>query len=425
MSSPRRRVPSRAPARRRPIGPMDVVWAVPRLLQRILQPRLLDRYVMGELVGPLIFGWTLFIVLFVFSLNLYKLAQLVAAGAPVLVVGEMLWLRVVLSSVYCLPMAMLLAGLMAFGRLSGENELIAMQASGIRNIRVVWNAFLLGLLVSFAGLAINEYALPPAGKKLHYIEDLVKALVQGKVMDAIADQKAFIIQEFDNKKLARVVIAKKYIANGENNRAELRDVTYMQYEPTGEVSTIIQAKTAQWNGPDEEQPGRQSWTFRDATTQYLGQASHGQKWIVHSETMPITLNKSVAQVRREMKQADDMSYRELKRYIRELKRDRRLKRSNATAKTIRELEVELERKLAVPFAAVVLALIGAPLGIRRQRSTAGVGIGLSLLIIIGYYIGMSFLGVLGQNGAISPLAAAWGCNVAGLLVGIFLTWRSS
>lgn len=410
---------------------MDVVWFLPRLLQRIALPRLMDRYVMGELVGPLLFGWTLFIVLFVFSLNLYKLAQLVAAGAPPLVVGEMLWLRVVLSSVYCLPMAMLLAGLMAFGRLSSDNELVAMQASGIRTLRVVWNAFLLGLLVSFVGLAINEYVLPPAGKRLHYVEDMVKALMQGKVLDAVADQKAFIIQEFDNKKLARVVIARKYVSAAQDNKAELRDVTYMKYGDSteqgkqGEVEVIVQAKRATWDGPDEEHPGKQSWTFYQATTQMLGEASKGQRWINYSETLPITLNKSVAQVRREMKQADDMSYRELKRYIRELKRDRRMKRNNTTAKTIRELEVELERKLSVPFAAVVLALIGAPLGIRRQRSTAGVGIGLSLLIIITYYIGMSFLGVLGGNGALSPLEAAWGCNIAGLLVGIFLTWRSS
>jgi lipopolysaccharide export LptBFGC system permease protein LptF len=50
---------------------------------------------------------------------------------------------------------------------------------------------------------------------------------------------------------------------------------------------------------------------------------------------------------------------------------------------------------------------------------------LSLLIIIFYYIGMSALGVLGQNGQIEAKEAAWGCNVAGLLVGLFLTWRSS
>jgi lipopolysaccharide export system permease protein len=94
-------------------------------------------------------------------------------------------------------------------------------------------------------------------------------------------------------------------------------------------------------------------------------------------------------------------------------------------KVVRELEVEMERKLAIPFAALVLACIGAPLGIRRQRSTAGVGIGLSLLIIIIYYIGMGVLGALGQNGQIGALEAAWGCNVVGLLVGLFLTWRSS
>src|SRR4051794_15317381 len=57
-------------------GLMDVVWFLPRLLLRLFFPKLLDRYVMGELLVPLAFGWTLFIVLFVFTVNLFKLAQM-------------------------------------------------------------------------------------------------------------------------------------------------------------------------------------------------------------------------------------------------------------------------------------------------------------------------------------------------------------
>lgn len=411
--------------RRRPVTAAEVLFFLPRLLQRLLLWRLLDRYVMGELLGPLLFGWTLFIVLFVFSLNLYKLAQLVAAGAPPAYVAEMLWLRVILSSVYCLPMAMLLAGLMAFGRLSGDSELVAMQASGIRNLRVVWNAILLGLVVSVAGLAINEYVIPPAGKRLRYVEDIVKALLRGKLIDAATDQRAFIIQEYENRHLARLVVAQKFEEENPPEPAVLRDVTYMSYDSRGEVNYIVQARRAEWIKAEEGKPGTQQWVFYQATSQMLGPSAGGRPMLMTSERMPMTLHKTPRQVRREMKQAEDMSYRELRQYIRQLKRDRRLQRSNVSRRALRELEVELERKLAVPFAAVVLATIGAPLGIRRQRSTAGVGIGLSLLIIITYYIGMSFLGVLGQNGTLRPAEAAWGCNVAGLLVGLVLTWRRS
>src|SRR5437868_7117012 len=104
-----------APKVRGGFGVMDVVWFLPRLVLRLFFPKLLDRYVMGELLVPLAFGWTLFIVLFVFTVNLFKLAQMAARGARLDTVAQMLGLRIVLDSVYCLPMAMLLAGLLALG----------------------------------------------------------------------------------------------------------------------------------------------------------------------------------------------------------------------------------------------------------------------------------------------------------------------
>lgn len=422
------RTPGNAVKPRRRFGIMDLFWLIPRLILRAFFPKLLDRYVMGELLGPLFFGWTLFIVLFVFSVNLFKLAQLAARGAAFDVVGEMLGLRVVLASVYCLPMAMLLAGLLAFGRLSGDSEVVAMQASGIPNLRIIRNAFILGLLLSVAGIAINEYIIPPAGRRLQKLEDGVKKALKGKILDDLADQKAFIIQDYDGGKLSRVIIAKRFEAAEPPRPALMRGVTYMQYEK-GVVQMLVEADRAEWIGNDKDHPGRQWWRFIEAKTQLMDRVTPGQKVVWESSDMKFYLNKPVQQVQAEQKEADEMTYRELKQYIQDI----RAHGPGAWAggkvekqrRVVRELEVDLERKLAVPFASLVFALIGAPLGIRKQRSTTGVGIGLSILIIIAYYIGMSFFSVMGQNGQLGPLESAWGCNAAGLIVGLYLTWRSS
>lgn len=405
-------------AGKRSFGLLDVLWFPFRLLLRLFFPKLLDRYIQGELLVPLGFGWTLFIVLYVFSVNLFKLAQMAARGAPLNMIGEMLWLRVILACVYCLPMAMLLSGLLAFGRLSGESELIAIQAGGIPNIRVIWNAFVLGLALSVGGIAINEYIVPPAGKRLHMLEDQVKAILKGRMIEDMTDQKAFIIQDFEGGKLARVVISKKFEPENPPDPARMEEVTYISYAK-GQPETIVQARRAEWIGPDRKDASKQQWKFIDATTQILGQVTKGEHWVMHSPELMLQLNKSPQQVARDQKDADQMSYRELGLYINDLKRQ------HARTRVVREFEVERERKLAVPFASLILALVGAPLGIRRHRSTTGVGIGLSLLIIIVYYIGMSFLGALGENAQMEPMVAAWGCNVIGLVVGLFLTARSS
>ncbi len=397
---------------RQPVGLYDVVTWLPRTVTRLLLPRLVDRYVLGELLSPLLFGWTMFIILFVFTMNLFKLAQFLSRGADPNTVAELLYLRVILSSVYCLPMAVLLSGLQAFGRLSGESELIATQAGGISNFRPLAIAFWMGLILSFVGLAINEYVIPPAGQRLHYLEDRLKAQLQDRLSADLAETKAFVIQDMEGKILRRLVVAKRFTPEEGNRPATLRDVTYIEYDDAGDWTTIVQSERAEWLG-------KQRWRFFNADTQFRFEKIEGKRMRWQGDDIDLVLKKSPEEAKKDQKDADEMSYRELKSYIDRLRNDR------VRGRIIRELEVGLERKLAIPFASVIFALIGAPLGIRRQRSPAAIGVGLSLIVIILYYIGMSFLGVLGENGRLSPTVAAWGCNIVSLVAGAILTWRAT
>lgn len=399
-----------------------MLFFVPRLVLRLFFPKLLDRYIMGELVPPLIFGWVLFIILWVMSIELFKLASLVARGARLDAVGQILGLRIILSSSYCLPMAMLLAGLLAFGRLSGDSELIAMQAAGVRNIRTIWNAFLLGLALSFIGLALNEYLIPPAGRALRYAEETLKAELAGKLAEELSEQRAFVVQDMEKGELSRVVVARRYEPQQYGRPATMHDVTYMQYDTARgdqQVQAIIEAARAEYIGEDKGHPGTRVWKFFQCKTQMMaGYTAQGQKWVMASDDQTLTLNKTPQALVRDQKNATDMTYREIKKYIREMRT------KGVGGRPLRELDVEAERKLSIPFAALVLGLIGAPLGIRKQRTTAGVGIGLSLLIIVIYYACMAMLNVMGQNGQVSPAVSAWGANAVGLLVGLYLTLRS-
>jgi lipopolysaccharide export system permease protein len=420
--SPRRRLSPPPNAQRptpnaAPLGVWDGLWFFPRLAIRVLFlfPRLVDRYVIGELLGPLAFGWTMFILIFVCSFNLFRLAKLLAVGARIGPVAEMLGLHVVISSVLCIPMAMLLAGLLGFGRLSGDSELIATQAAGIPNIRLLLrNALWLGLLLSVLGVSINEFAVPKAAERLHFLEAQTKAEIAGGVADSLAatGNRSFVIQDTEKGKLARLVVAKKFEPEDRPKPAMMHDVTYIQYDTKGEWETIVQSKSAAWKE-------KYKWNFYDANIQFNHTVTKDKPLAVHSDEAVFEIHKSVKEIVSEAKDEDEMSYREQAALIKELRKQ------GVGGRQVRSLQVSLERKLAIPFTALIFALVGAPLGIRRQRSTAGVGIGLSLLIVVVYYAGMSLLGVLGESGQVSPLEAAWGCNAVGLVAGLFLTWRAS
>ncbi len=85
------------------------------------------------------------------------------------------------------------------------------------------------------------------------------------------------------------------------------------------------------------------------------------------------------------------------------------------------LRVLFHLKLAIPWACVILAVLGASLGVGPQRSGAGMGLAMSVLIVFAYYVVMSFSRSFGEGGYLPPVVAAWAPNIiflviAGLLV---------
>src|SRR5919204_5311165 len=126
--------------------------------------KILDRYIARELLGPFAFGVAAFTLIFLSGQYLFKLTTMLAKGAPLADVIELLALHMVPLAVVTFPMATLLATLLSFGRLSGDMEVVAMMAGGVSFTRIAIPAFSMGLLVSVFGLFANEYLVPPAGR---------------------------------------------------------------------------------------------------------------------------------------------------------------------------------------------------------------------------------------------------------------------
>ena len=89
------------------------------------------------------------------------------------------------------------------------------------------------------------------------------------------------------------------------------------------------------------------------------------------------------------------------------------------------LKVMFHLRLALPWASVVLAVLGASLGVRSSRAGPGIGFGLSVLIVFAYYVTMSFSRALGEAGYLFPVIAAWIPNVSFLLVGGYFARRAN
>ena len=131
------------------------------LLQKKWSLPLLDRWLLSELLGPLLFGIAAFTAVSLSVGVVFELVRRIAeSGLPVLTAVQILVLRLPGFLVLAFPMATLMASLLAYSRLSGSCELTALRSLGVRTWRMVLSALLLSLFMSVLTFAFNDWIVP-------------------------------------------------------------------------------------------------------------------------------------------------------------------------------------------------------------------------------------------------------------------------
>jgi lipopolysaccharide export system permease protein len=130
----------------------------------------------------------------------------------------------------------------------------------------------------------------------------------------------------------------------------------------------------------------------------------------------LDLDLALAELRSKPKEASEMTIGELKRAMVE---------RGIRGETDWVERVELHRKLSIPFACLVFAALGVPLGIQPSRAVHSRGFSVSLVLIFSYYLLMTLGQNLGERGTLPPSVAVWLPNVALSIVAIALLSRAA
>jgi len=291
---------------------------------------------------------------------------------------------------YTFPMSMLLASLLAMGRLSADSEITAMRAAGASLYRLTAPLLLFAFVISLATIAFNEYVVPQATWKAK--EALFFAQTKQKLP---TDRHNIFYDEYEQGQLKRTFYARRF--DGES----MEGVVVQEFRE-GRMTYIIEAERAQWDG--------RSWMMRKGNIYEIGQAG-GYERHIQFDTHRVNLKQALDAIARENRQPMEMNGRELSEHI------ERLRESGHPSA---QLEIQLHQKLTIPFASFAFALIGLPLGVSGRRSSSSLGLGLSILIVFGYYLCMFAGMALGQLGHLSPWIAAWGPNLLAIAIGATL-----
>jgi lipopolysaccharide export system permease protein len=362
-----------------------------------MRTKILDRYVVWELVFPFLFGVAAFTSIFFAGSRLLELTQYVLQnGVSVWTAMEMVLLSLPSIIVFTLPMSCLVAVLIAFSRMSMESEIVALYASGISLYRTVLPVVFLGIVVTGLGFGLSEYIVPASARASQTLE--AHALKQ-----QLSTNKPFVFIDPGTKAII-------YIGGGFDAKTKsMRDIIVTERKGD-QPSIIFQAKRAHW-----EQG--YNWRLEDGTMRTF--QPDGSTMTVSFKGMRThEIDTTPSDIMNHQSKPEDMSFRELKSYISKVG-------GTLPPTDFFHLQVQLYNKLAIPLAALVFAFVAAPLAVSPRRGSPSVGVGLSILIIFMYWFVWHFTTALAIQGSLPPKVGAFTADVLGLILGMFLLVRSA
>jgi lipopolysaccharide export system permease protein len=365
--------------------------------------RLLDRYLLRELLIPLgycLSGFLVFWVAFdlISSLNRYQESHLTAQD-----VMDLYLVRLPAILVILLPIALLLALLYALTNHARHNELTAIRAAGVSLARICLPYFVVGLLLSPVMFVMNEYWAPNS-----------------------ADREDAIMHSHQTRGAAST-------SGGFNNTRDGHNFTYAAFD---EKTATFSSLTVIWRSPTGEQlrlfGDRAGWTnavltFSGGTNgvqEYRGVDQHP---FLLTNVLPMPeFNETPDQVRREVRFAQHFakpSAEPIEVPIRDIMDYLDLHPRDLTGRNKAWLETQLWGRLAMPWTCLVVVLIAIPFGAASGRRNLFAGVAGSIVLCFIYFVLLRLGLALGEGGYLPPWLGAWFPNISFSVAAIWLLSR--
>lgn len=369
--------------------------------------RKLDKLIIGELIGPWFFGMAIFTVLIMAGSFLFEFTELLAKGVPFWVVGQLAALLIPGVMAKTFSMAMLLGTLLAFGRLSGDSEIVALRAAGESVWRIMLPVAIAGAIVSLATFGVNDYLVPSASLRAESLQDELS-----KSLDATANQPTAQPLVKEGVLVGYLVAQDFSLAN-----RTLKGVQIITYDKQGNAETVLDVAELQFDSLEEWKIiGKARLLSMETGVRVTFEEG---VWPENSERPNLTPEEMMV---RNLRDLDARSSRDIQKDIVRMKAE---PEEQQDKKQIINLEFGYWNKFSLPLAALVFGLVGAPLGIRSHRAGTATGFWLSVIIIFGYMMITNSMSILAQGGAIPAWVASFAPILIGLVTGVVLIHRKN
>ncbi len=391
---------------------------IKKTLNKLINPwyaiPLIDRWLLGQIIPPMIFAISAFTVISLSVGVMFDLIRkIVEFGLPLFLALKVLFFSLPSFLVLSFPMAVLLSTLLAYGKLSNNSELLALKSLGIKTSRIISPAIALSIFMTGLTFYFND-SLVPASNKL--AETTLRSGVGSSFSGETGKDNIMFsrygsrINDSTNKptKVNTYLTHIFYASWYENNIME--GVTVLDFSREN-IQQILKANTARFDKKNS------SWIFNEGSIVSI--SPDGQTSNVQFREYTYPFMEGPLELAKVPKDANKMS-------LRQALKAEKIYKETGNLKEIRRIQVRIQEKFTLPCACLVFGLIGSSLGSKSNlRSSKSQGFGLSVILILIYYV-MSFLfSSFGVKGLLTPIFAAWLPVLISMAGGIYFLRKSS
>lgn len=366
--------------------------------------KILDKYIAKQLGETFLLGIVIFTTIMFASdtfINLVK--QITNYGIPLKIAFLILILKLPSILVLTIPMGVLMSTILTFNKLSLNSEIYVMRACRISLTRLGMPVMLFAISVGLLSFMISEFVAPAANTQAKNL--MLVALSKHNIPDGKS--------HFSFKEMSEENTIKRLFYIDKSEDGVLSGLTVLDMSKKDSIQ-IVQSKYGK-TLPDR-------WVFNKGRIYAISNSGKVLNSTVFNKLEMEAETGVSSKVTRQ--RADELNYFDLKKHI--IGQKKIISTLNAEAKNrLIQLTIQLHEKIAVPFTALCVALIGVPLAITPPRAVFNRGLLFSIMIIFCYYIIRAFSISLGQAEIIPPMLSAWMPNVIIGTTGLIMYYRKA
>lgn len=429
------------------------------------------KYILKAHVGPFVFSLMTLIFLFLFQFIIRTIDQLVGKGLSLWVITQLIALNLAWMLTLAVPMSVLVSTLMAFGSLSSSNEITVMKASGVSLNRLMIPVLLLAGLLTYLMVLFNNDVLPEANHQARLLlGDISRTkptfiLESGKFSEDISGVKILVKKTFENNNNLEGIFIYDYSNPTVRNlvTAKRGDIGFTE-DFKNIIMNLEDGEIHQLNNIDFAEKYRKVKFEKHRLifdSEGFGFKRTGDNTFIRGdrELSATAMKKIIDSMKVELERSNKNFMRTISTNIKKFStfvyKDTIIRRDtsgksidtlyNSVSNALRmkdqlrmqytynkqinaqmdAYQVEIYKKYSIPFACLIFAMIGAPLGYRVKKGGFGIAAGLSLLFFLLYWAALIGGEKLADRNLVTPFVGMWLVNIFLGLFGLYLMFKSS